>query len=479
MAGETRPGAVHGGTVPRGLRTAEAADGSGGRFGRMFPDLSPVALDDRAIDALVRILRRPDVPENHDVPAGYTYVGQFVDHDITFDPSSLQQKDDDPAAHVNFRTPRLDLDSVYGSGPLGQPYLYEWNGAQRDQGVKLLVTLRDPKGPKPFFDLPRNAEGRALTGDPRNDENLILAQLHLLFLHFHNRVVDDLRDEHPRLHGAALFSEARRLVRWHYQWMVVHDFLPKIVGEDTMRSLVATAPADRRLRWEGDPWIPAEFSGAAYRFGHSMVRPIYTVTADEVDVPIFALRSDPRRSLRGLRPLPPEFVIEWHRFFALGGSGLQSSMAIDTVISRRLFELPPDVGTDGMAELPRMNLLRAAQLELPAGPDVARAMGHERLDAAQLMLDDAPIDDDIREALLAGAPLWYYVLCEAAALRGGRCLGPVGGGIVGEVLLGLIEADPSSYMHAPSPWTPRLGSDGDFTMPDLVRYAAPPPRPAA
>ena len=146
MTGEARPGAVHGGTVPRGLRTAEAAEGSGGRFGRMFPDLRAVALDHRAIDALVRILRRPDVPENHGVPAGYTYVGQFVDHDITFDPSSLQQKDDDPAAHVNFRTPRLDLDSVYGSGPLGQPYLYESSGALRDRGVKLLVTPRDPRG---------------------------------------------------------------------------------------------------------------------------------------------------------------------------------------------------------------------------------------------------------------------------------------------------------------------------------------------
>lgn len=476
MADDRLPCSGHGATIPRGLSSPDPAGGRG-RFGRMFPRLPVRALDARAIDALLAILGSREIPENDDLPAGYTYVAQFVDHDVTFDPSSLQQQEDDPDAHVNFRTPRLDLDSVYGSGPVDQPYLYEWTGDPRDRGVKLLVRRHRRRRERPYFDLPRNDEGRALTGDPRNDENLILAQLHLLFIHFHNKVVDVLRGDDDAPTGPALFRAARRAVRWHYQWMVLRDLLPRVVGDTTMQQALETGERHGRrcLHWQDEPFIPVEFSAAAYRFGHSMVRPTYRMNTAEQGVPIFPLVSAPERSLRGFRHLPKEFVVEWQHFFDVGGAIAQRSMAIDPTISRRLFELPADVGTDGAPSLPRLNLMRAAQLGLPAGPDVARAMGHDPLDASALRLGTVPITEDVRDALLAGAPLWFYVLAEAAALCAGTHLGPVGGRIVAEVLLGLVEADPNSYLHATPAFTPRFGSDSEFTMADLVRFAWPEP----
>jgi hypothetical protein len=448
----------------------------------MFPGLPPGELSDDTIDEVVDRLfaGAGDLRENPDIPAGYTYLGQFVDHDLTFDPSSLGQKTGDPQAIVDFRTPRLDLDSMYGSGPADQPFLYEWTDAH-DRGVKLLVERRRrpvDAAPKPYFDLPRNAQGRALIGDPRNDENLIVAQLHLLFMQFHNAVVDHLRDED--LAGPALFREARRVVRWHYQWIVTHDFLARVAGAELAGSLVDAAVTgaggERRcFCWDGEPFMPVEFSGAAYRFGHSMVRPGYFVNAEDISFSILPL-SPAKLGLRGLRRLPSHLVIDWRRFFELAQSprGPQSSTRIDPVIARRLFELPSDIGTDGAPQLPRLNLLRARRLRLPSGPDVARAMGIEPLDAAGLQLERFA-SASVREALLRAAPLWYYVLCEADAFHEGKQLGPVGGRIVAEVLVGVLEGDPASYVHAPSAWTPTLpcAKPGDFTMSDLVRFTHP------
>ena len=117
--------------MPRGL---DGAAPSRGRFGRMFPSLPAATLGVRAIDDLVdAMVVAPDIGDNPRIPAGFTYLGQFIDHDITFDPTSQLQKVNDPDALVNFRTPRLDLDSLYGAGPADQPYLYEWCGRRRSR----------------------------------------------------------------------------------------------------------------------------------------------------------------------------------------------------------------------------------------------------------------------------------------------------------------------------------------------------------
>jgi hypothetical protein len=449
----------------------------------MFPDIEVRELSTRAIEQLVaRLLDRSgDVvheTSNTDIEAGYTYFGQFVDHDLTYDPTSLRERSADPAARVNFRTPRLDLDSVYGAGPAACPFLYESKIAA-DCGVKLLVDRRGD-GKDAFTDLPRNRQGRALIGDPRNDENLIVAQIHLLFVTFHNAVVDHIR--RPGLAGAALFAEARRLVQWHYQWIVTHDHLRRIVGEALAAETMAPGGGRRALRFDGDPFMPVEFSGAAYRFGHSMVRPGYLMSPSTPgELPILPIPGKPE-SLRGFRVLPRDLVVNWHFFFDLGELPAeltltpipQLSRTIDTIISKRLFELPADIGTDGTAELARLNLLRGRRLQLPAGQDVAHAIGAPVLDALQLELGP-PLSDDVIAELEVNAPLWYYILCEAWSLHGGRHLGPVGGRIVADVLAGLLEADAESYVHADPAWVPEFHSTtpGDFLMADLIRFAYP------
>jgi len=474
--------ARHGLAVPRGQ--GPIAGAVGGRFGRMFPSLPACELDDETIEALVPCTKgRPTI--NNRIPAGYTYFGQFVDHDITFDPQSSLERANDPHALTNFRTPRFDLDSLYGSGPADQPFLYDWH-CRADPGVKLLHDHNPCDGEYAPLDLPRNAQGRALIGDARNDENLIVAQLHLLFVRFHNKVVDRVRDRHRQMTSSEVLAEAQRLVRWHYQWIVVHDFLERIVGRSAYQALRAradgVAPAVARWlsAWRGEPFMPVEYSGAAYRFGHSMVNAQYTLNDGARGIPIFRPSGQDDDHLGGFRRLPANLVIEWDRFFFGPGSRGNPSSRIDQVLVAPLSRLPPDG-----AALTRLNLRRGRALGLPSGPDVARAMSIDPLtqdDLAPLQEGVPPEMDPTPFAALQchlkTLPLWLYILVDARFLGDseGLSLGPVGGGIVSEVLLGLLEADPSSYLRRHPAWTPELCDDGggDFTMLDLVRYVEDP-----
>jgi hypothetical protein len=442
---------------------------AGSRFGRLFGFLPVRPLSAEALDELLRRIERSEGSDNPFIPAGYTYLGQFIDHDLTFDPTSQLEKVNDPHALVNFRTPRLDLDSLYGAGPSDQPFLYEWT-TEADRGVKLLVG-----GTADCADLPRNHQARALLGDARNDENLITAQLHLLFIRFHNSVVEHVR-ETQHISGAELLREAQRIVRWHYQWIVAHDFLRRVVGATTLDSVLppdVTAAGVRRRFYDPfpEPFIPVEFSAAAYRFGHSMVRDGYRLRhADTVESPVFRAPGDPDLpgDLRGFRPLRREREIQWDLFFELSDASPQLSRRIDTNIALALRFLPKQVNDESV--LARLNLRRARALELPAGPDVARAMGETPLTERQLLLH-VVADEGLRKELMRTVPLWYYILREAKALHGGDHLGPVGGRIVAEVLLGLLEADPSSYLRQWPAWRPELPPhNGDFTMADLVRF---------
>ena len=445
------------------------------------------------LGALVAVMkaRTGESSQNTRVPAGFTYLGQFVDHDITFDPMSKLDEPNDPKSLVNFRTPRLDLDSVYGGGPSDQPFLYDWPKSGPG-GEKLLVGGGGPvKCPAPE-DLPRNQQGRALIGDPRNDEHVIISQLHLLFIRFHNAVVDHLRDQGEGEEGR--FEKAQRIVRWHYQWIVVHEYLPKVVGATMTNDVLVPAPAGgqplvrrRHYRWKREPFIPVEFSGAAFRFGHSMARAAYRVrgkrpgeTKEPRPIPLF----DEGNDLGGLTWLANDLVLRWDLFFnlrALGNHTLapQLSFAIDTSIAPPLYQLP-----EGKGALPELNLKRGLALSLPSGQRVAKRMRVQALSERELRLEQ--ISGKSQELLLRSTPLWYYILCEAAATLDENGvptkdshLGPVGGRIVAEVLIGLLEGDPTSYLNAKDPWKPgELGTGPDFGMIDLITFAgAAPPAP--
>ncbi len=458
-----------------------------GRFGRLFPRLPAFASDSPAVRENLLELGKPkgimdanDVPppanpltpnpnnpDNPDHTAGITFLGQFLDHDITFDPTSSLLSQVDPTTVPNFRTPAFELDHVYGSGRRASPHLYDHTSPD---GIKLLIDEEAPK------DLPRNSQNIAIIGDPRNDENLIVSQLHLAFLKFHNAVVDQLLND-GATNPSEVFDEAQRLVRWHYQWIILNEFLPATVGQ----SLIDDVLKKRRFyKFRDQPFIPVEFSVAAYRFGHSQVRPGYVANfSGDNGQPflkhVFDINADhdgpDPDDLSGGKRAPRRFV-DWQTFFDVGptppghenlGASPKPNKRIDTKLSSPLFELPFGPPNDPQT-LAQRNLLRHLTFSLPSGQRVAKEMRIQPL-SRQDLSDLQPMGFD-RET-----PLWFYVLKEAELKADGLTLGPVGGRIVAEVFVGLLQADPNSYLQKDPYWKPTLGQGQDFEMADLLRFA--------
>jgi hypothetical protein len=549
--------ASHGGVLPRGLTTTTSSPTTTGRFGRMFRKppvfsasaasmvvlgaamLQPIETDAKGNKTLDTQLGEQDGDENTSalgngqlrLPAGYTYFGQLVDHDITFDPVSSLTRQNDPDALVDFRTPKFDLDNLYGRGPQDQPYLY------LDDGVKL---LEGPEiGPDGQHDLPRAANNRAIIGDPRNDENKIISQLQSTFIRLHNRTVDWVTKNEPQFSTPDdLLKRSQQLVRWHYQWVVVHDFLRRIVGDDPfephkgvvadileVKPHVTSAGKASVIRprllfyhFESKPFMPVEFSVAAYRYGHSVIRPSYHinqfllqqhqkpqqvpglppgVTANRI--PIFTHTTGLTDSLNGFNVIVPQWGVDWNFFLPIANTPNlpQPSYKMDTQIAHPLGALPDKVAgaetlvsgfSDSVAQaLPVRNLIRALRLGLPGGEDVARAMGikpdpqiaitpdtlksalEEDFGITQAQIDAAAID------LKGRTPLWYYILKEAELLQSAH-LGAVGGRIVAETLIGLLAGDPLSFINVQPNWEPIFTTPGaktakPFLLADLIRFA--------
>jgi len=468
----------HGTLIPRGQDAVPRSALFEGRFGRLFRSLPAPRHDREALIALGKAMADREAPsaDNPKIPSAYTYFGQFVDHDITFDPLSELSKFNDPDALTSFRSPRFDLDSLYGAGPSGSPFLYEFKRADR-RGVKLLEGRNsDPELER--RDLQRNAQGRAIIPDPRNDENIIVSQLHHAFIRFHNNVVEKVAATQPTLTGAALFAEARRVVTWHYQWVVVHDFLPRIIGEDLANELLpaTNVPNLRFFDPREGPFIPVEFSGAAYRYGHSQVRPAYDLNEIVVGVPLFSAAKSAEQNilshLNGFRPLPAAWTVDWRHFVEIDGSTPQLTRKIDTQLAKPLLKLPGTIDS-AHTGLPVLNLRRGKALQLPSGQAVAQAVGATPV--GDLGLDRFGLSAEHQTALEAETPLWYYVLREAEnAPRNGQRLGAVGGRIVGEVLVGLLAHDPQSFLRQQPTWKPtglKAVKAGHFTLGDLLRFA--------
>lgn len=479
----------HGLSKPAGIDFVARSRFHHGRFGRLFPNLDPAEHDEKTLRALSGQMNDPREPavtgrgwgggkgkeadgDNPSIPAGYTYLGQFIDHDITFDPASQLLRSNDPNALHNFRTPRFDLDNLYGEGPDDEPFLYE---KEKSGKAKMLIDKRSAKE----FDLPRNVEGTALIGDPRNDENTVVSQLQATMLRAHNRFVDDLKGD---------FEEARRQLRWHYQYVVVNDFLRRIVPKVVLDELLPKGP---RIEWCEHchchfghvlPFMPVEFSVAAYRFGHSMVRPAYDLNKEVLDRAIFDKDSPAGdlTDLRGFRPLPAKWGIEWEKFFKIGQPSPQPSRLIDIKLAAGLAKLP-DVGDPGLESLAVRNLLRGQALGLPWGEAVAKRLGYQILTPSQV-LGGLELTKAQRNELEGRTPLWFYTLREAEKLGGGRTLGPVGGWIVAKTLICLLAGDRFSYVNIEPGWTPKgegmvkqkaKKAEG-FEMADLIRFATSP-----
>jgi hypothetical protein len=435
------------------------------------------ALDQGPVNLLTNPALSANNPDNPTHTAGTTFMGQFLDHDITFDQTSKLGVPLEPTQAPNVRTPAFDLDSVYGGGPAVSPALY--NPADKDKFIVESGGL--------FEDLPRRADHTAIIADPRNDENLMIAGLQAAFLLFHNRVVDFLRAGGQT--GSA-FAAAQQLVRWHYQWLILHEFLPLFIGQAMVDDILHNGRRFYRPAF-GQAFIPVEFQGAAYRFGHSMVRPSYraNLAGDPGGNPatgapaFFGLVFDPAGDgqadpvdLRGGARAPRRFI-GWQTFFDFGGTfttALRRNKLIDTHISSPLFHLPVNTIAPGTEPtpvvLPQRNLLRQMTWSMPSGQSIAQALG-----VAPLWAEHFPELQQFGHGLPSSTPLWYYALKEAEVVAGGQTLAGVGARIVGEVFIGLLQLSPTSYLAANPNWRPTLprrsGAAGDFRLVDLLTFA--------
>ena len=461
-----------------------------------------------------------------DIAQGYTYWGQFIDHDITAGTDrshefTISEPDFEPVAPAdvekdieNMRTPFLDLDSVYGDerGPFGEnASLYVHNGSTPTANLK--VGTNDPASgrlPDPELgnerDLPRNTnqevfperpETIANIGDLRNDENLIIAQFHLSFIKFYNRVVELLRANDASASERDLYIEARKQTKFHYQWLVVNDFLQTICGSGAVNQALRAPDFFEK----GKVFMPLEFSTAVYRFGHSMVRNEYDFNRNFgraenppggenplVDRAGFDLLfsftgkgaiENPRFNLT----LPENWVIEWDRFFDITGLEQDEdgnlitdrfARRIDTFLAlplsnmanederflsdeeRDRLNVTPAVFNSIMKHLARRNLLRGYLLSMPTGQALARSLNIPRLIESDLLRGNSEeLNLHLKESgFLKHTPLWYYVLKESEITVGDH-LGPLGAYIIAQTIVGLILAEPHSYLN--DGWDPDQG----------------------
>ena len=508
-----RANAAHGGTTIRPPHhSATLTD----RFDFMVEHLSPNRALDSDLMALGAVMMEGQEPDDKDpvnnlrTPSAYTYFGQFIDHDLTFDPLSVLGGPNKLDDFMNFRTPRFDLDSLYGHGPHDQPYMYD--------GAKFRLG-QDPDGNPDLLrieQVSRLGDKLAVIGDKRNDENLIVSQIHLAFLLFHNKVVDDLAAE-PGIDPDKLFDIAHQIVLWRYQHIVLFDYLRRITMPDVFAHLVEHGP--QFFHTPKGVFMPLEFSVAAFRMGHSMIRFNYALNAivqatelgGEGELKVFA--PEPDMDLRGFRPRPKDRTIRWQRFLEFDGTDPQDpkaipqfSMALDTGLAGKvvpplpakpledqsigLAGMPADVPEDGKPphNLAQRNLLRGRHLGrgLPSGQTLARHLGINEphilhsLTVTKTAITTLPPASDPpsvftrqKDAALTttfahDTPLWYYILKEAEVLglkadaatplgdasvalnpdgtNGGRTLGPLGSRIVCEVFFKLMLKDPDSIL---------------------------------
>ncbi len=491
-----------------------------GKFGRMFPTLPKAVHDRNELTKLATFMvAGPDVPptpetesddeENSGISAGYTYLGQFIDHDLTFDPASSLQKENDINALTDYRTPKFDLDNVYGRGPDDQPYLYDDDGIKFLLGKKIGGNPEDPNTHDLVRSTPIRGAHRAIIGDPRNDENQIVSQLQGMFLRFHNSIVDFKRG----LGEVVQFSDVQKLVRWHYQWVVINDFLPTIIRKDVIEDIFPHLKKKTDIQKDkpkltlfntnnSEPFMPVEFSVAAYRFGHSMIRPVYRLNQHRSRFFIFP-------DLTGFDTVADDLAIDWKLFFDFGNKPNQNSSQriqpaykIDTSLVDPLGHLPSVIASNP-SSLAARNLLRGLELELPSGQEVAKALKVPVISDKDLKVGKAnvagskPGDEQNKSIADLGlssinenAPLWFYILAEALHDFNSHKpiddnnpvqLGQVGGRIVGEVFAWLLLKDSSSVIYAKDKddkgkeidWRPikDFTKKGEFGIAELITQA--------
>jgi hypothetical protein len=455
-------------------------------FGRWFPGHYEQALLELAE-------RMKDIPENRRerrrggelVVSGLVYLGQFIDHDLTLDKTELPKANTPPEHRTNLRRPFFDLDSVYGDGPRGAPYLYDDSTPDSE---RFLLGDTEPVDDIPSTpdDIPLRPNRLSAIADERNEENLIIAQLHVAFLQFHNRVLHHLaqaRIPHAERYGSTPFQQAQRFVTWHYQWIVGNEFLPRMVLDDVLTDILANGPKLFNPRLGDDIALPVEFTHAAFRFGHSMVQNAYRLRQERVvklkDLVKQTAPNEPRQKLKATD------VLDWYFFLTKSGQLPNFADNIDTLIAEGMYELPHAAialfsATPAMP-LPAITLLRGSRIGLPSGQEACELSGVQPLSEPDIAFDEETRSFLERNGMLKRTPLWYYILREAEVFGakneqrrqkhlGGECLGPLGSRIVAEVLLGVMNSDRAHYLNAAPKWEPPHLVFGESRQPRQIGH---------
>jgi hypothetical protein len=468
------------------------------------------------------------------VPAGYTYLGQFIDHDLTLDDSELDlSKPLSIPGLASKRSPSLDLDSLYADGPTESPQYYEADGVHLKKGRP--AAANSPNAAQDGMDLPRHPGGagprrgterEANIPDIRNDENLAVAQIHTAFIRFHNQVVDKLIKENTP--SSVLFERARELVTKHYQWMIVTDYLPRIADKEIVDNVFSYGRKHFEVKGEEDATMPVEFSGAAFRLGHSQVRTGYQwnkffnreasaggkhvfsghlfrlfrfsgtsgsmeVSNEEPGSPE-DLQSLENPQNPGVH-LPDVWVADFTRLFdfsnhpavpAPGEGNFNNAMALDAHVVEPLKMLP--IGSFGSVGEPELalkrslafrNLARGRMLALPSGQQMADRLNITKTLTAAEILDGAGgpalpttlFEGQDRTEVSTNTPLWFYVLREAEFnAKAKNKLTGVGATIIAETFHRAIQKSHHSIL-ADTGWRPTLGTGSRFDMADLLFFA--------
>lgn len=429
-------------------------------FGRMLPDAPALYTDPRHLAAIGAsdgpMAQQGSAGKASKIPAGHIFFGQFIGNDMTGNTG-------DAAVAPRAGTPRLDLSCIYGDGPAGSPHLY-FSGQGTFDGIKLLTGADQPDAfPYASHDLMRNPHGRAIIGHPRNDENRVISQLQLAMIRFHNIVCDRMAVDCP---DKLTFEPVRRCVTWHYQWTVVNDFLQALVGPPMLADIFGRG---RRLYRPEDTggaaadgsaaFIPLEFAVAAYRFCHSMIPARLQIQPEANAIDLFGNTAG-----YGFSPVQDiDAVVVWRQMLDLSDPASARANRLDAALAAELLELP--FGEPHENSLATHNLLGGQACRLPSGEYVARLCERSEKEISWLSDKAKSLAAEARPAadLSAGTPLWLYVLIEAAEvgpelradhISPGEGLGPVGGRIVAETIIGLLELDSNSWLGGDRNWSP-------------------------
>ena len=408
-----------------------------GHFIKLFPELAPLVLPDKELRRLAKLMVCASPEEQKPskvISNGLSIFGQFLAHDITFESSSkLKAPNQAISQFQNDRTINLDLDCLYGQ----KTQSFYYNRKDKD---KLLLGQKYKLNELYWYDLQRNKQSQAIIPDSRNDENIIVSRMHVLFIRFHNKMVDWVRAQGVK---KEVFKEARKMVLWHYHWLILHEYLYKIMDWSVFDRIL-----EEGCRYYTSPnALPLEFTGAVFRLGHSQSREhnrINKITEKKLMELGFFTKM--------------EEYVDWQYLFNHKDGNCQFANLIDARISPSFNKLPFLANMEEQS-LPYLNLKRGQTYQLASGEAIAQQLGFE------------PISIEETKHL-SGTPLWYYILKEAAVLgHYGEHLGPVGSTILGECFYTIMQSDEASYLKIYPLWKPNVSENQEgFDFVEMIEF---------